>query len=402
MQSLHDVHAALNSIQQYVSKLIVEGECVPELENTLVSRIRVGKESKDVLEACHSYWRDYVSALHAELQNGERKREEGDGSDIVDPQLLGNFLTRSLAAENSIEIKGIRAASVGNSKATFILQLSPNKVLPDEVVLRMDQSFNFLGTKVSDEYPVLEVLYRNGVPTPKPLLLETTGGVLGKPFMLCSKEEGVVIGSIYDPPPRNDRILASIAGSLAKIHTVPVNQLASVNGLLNEENNICNEIDRYQSIWEGLGVVNPLLDTAFSWLNSHVQDAHGNHSIVHNDYNYHNILIDDSRVSAVLDWEMTYLGNPAADLAYFHYGAERGAGFAYFLKSYEAAGGVLPKSKEMDFYIIWAHTRFAVMIYQMIDGVKRGEIKGLRFLKSCVHTFPKPMLSMAEKLSELL
>src|SRR5262249_596686 len=60
----------------------------------------------------------------------------------------------------------------------------------------------------------------------------------------------------------------------------------------------------------------PQLQRVLGWLEKNVPDSDEAPVVIHGDYGYHNILFDDNRVSAVLDWEMGRLGDPAEDIVW--------------------------------------------------------------------------------------
>jgi len=59
----------------------------------------------------------------------------------------------------------------------------------------------------------------------------------------------------------------------------------------------------------------PLIDFALNWLSQSVPDANSASVIVHGDLGPGNFMIDDGRISALIDWEMVRLGHPLEDLA---------------------------------------------------------------------------------------
>jgi len=428
---------ALRRIQEYISKVIVDQAQLPDLEKQAATQLALivnkpspessfetaGKAFTDLISTADltadsavmatareavrivtAHWQAYTGTLNAELGNISAN-ESGTPANpaAIDRDVLRRFIHEAIPGEDSVSVTDVRPASIGNSKATLLITLSGNKVLPDEIVMRKDQDFNFLDTYIVDEFPALKLLYENGVPVPQPFALEPTGNILGQPFLLCSRVRGEALGTIYYPPPRNDAMMASIAQALAKVHSVPVDGLEYIGANRPQRQDyIREEIRSHYQTWQDLGVVNPIIETAFAWVKSNISKAYGRFSLVHNDYSYHNILIDNDAVSAILDWEFIHIGNPAADIAYFQVDTDKGAGFDFFLDEYKKAGGIIPNKDELDFYYIWAHTRFAIMNYQTLVGVSNGQMKGLRNMMPTLHFMPKPLFCLGEKLDEVL
>jgi aminoglycoside phosphotransferase (APT) family kinase protein len=59
-----------------------------------------------------------------------------------------------------------------------------------------------------------------------------------------------------------------------------------------------------------------LLSCAFIWLKNHVPADSTSPVLVHSDVGFHNILTLDGKITALLDWEFTHLGDPSEDIAY--------------------------------------------------------------------------------------
>ena len=62
-------------------------------------------------------------------------------------------------------------------------------------------------------------------------------------------------------------------------------------------------------------------------------------ALVHGDYNFHNLLFDGDRLSAVLDWELSHVGHPAEDLGYIKQTAEQSVAWEDFMAAYRDEGG---------------------------------------------------------------
>src|SRR3546814_9297603 len=62
-------------------------------------------------------------------------------------------------------------------------------------------------------------------------------------------------------------------------------------------------------------------------------------SLLHGDVGFHNILFDEDRITALLDWELTFLGHPAKDLAQLHNMVVAHLPWDRFMGWYRSAGG---------------------------------------------------------------
>jgi aminoglycoside phosphotransferase (APT) family kinase protein len=75
-------------------------------------------------------------------------------------------------------------------------------------------------------------------------------------------------------------------------------------------------VDRWQLIYEERHLVrDPVTEDAFRWLRSRVP-ADEQRGVVHGDFRVGNVLVDDGRLTAILDWELAYVGDVRFDLGY--------------------------------------------------------------------------------------
>jgi aminoglycoside phosphotransferase (APT) family kinase protein len=98
--------------------------------------------------------------------------------------------------------------------------------------------------------------------------------------------------------------------------------------------------------WTMQAASSPSFTRLSQWLLDHVPDEEATPCLVHVDYGPHNVLVDGSEVSAVLDWEAARIGDPAEDLSYllqcFGAGADRQATIDWYA---EASGNVISEKR---------------------------------------------------------
>ncbi|WP_114951581.1 phosphotransferase family protein [Sphingosinicella terrae] len=356
-----------------------------------------GVDDDDPVAADLAWWEDFDAEMRAEL--GRRAEPAAaDSAETFDQEAVADFLRRSFPDEEAISVVSASVAARGFSKKTMLLRLEGARRLPGELALRIDQPFNYLGTTVVDEYPVIRHLWSNGVRLPEPLVLEPSGAVLGQPFIVFPRVAGGLVGSNFDSPPRNPTLIADIAACLAGLHAVPVGEFARRDG----KPHLDEEIDRVFADWSALGVRSPLIERAFDWVKVHRSLGLGPVSFVHNDYNFNNMLVEGDRVRAIVDWEFVHVGTPAADLSYFYYSAEATSSFDHFLSAYAVAGGQVPSRETLEFYILWGQLRLAVMGFQVETGFRQGKFDDIRFGLAGALYLRQSMLRVGRKLQELI
>ena len=330
--------------------------------------------------------RDYFSGYDAAFQRVATADRKNAGSnaasgagDRPNAAALGEYLGGVFG--KAIEVTHLGTVALGFSKATYVAKVRVAGKAADDLIIRMDRPFNYLGTTVVDEFPILQVLHRNAVCVPKPFSLEPSGKVLGQPFLVVSRADGRNLGSHFDFPQPDLALCTRFAQHLARIHAVPVSEFGS--GLRGSQYSASQQlsaaIDKYYADWTELNTAGPIIETAFQWIKQHTNDVGAERTFVHGDFSLSNVLIDErGDVAAILDWEFAGLGHRASDLGWFYFMAKALGGWDHFLQAYEAAGGILPDRKQLEFYVLWGALRLAIMNYQLDCGFESGRSSDLK------------------------
>lgn len=173
---------------------------------------------------------------------------------------------------------------------------------------------------IDREYRIIRALAATDVPVPPALLYCTEREVIGTPFYVMEKVEGRVFHDCTLPGvPREERgaMYAAMAKTLAAFHNV---DYAAV-GLADfgkPGNYFARQIGRWTRQWElSRTREDAHIDHLVAWLPAHVPEDDTT-SLVHGDYRIGNLMFHPTRpeVVAVLDWELSTLGHPLADLAH--------------------------------------------------------------------------------------
>src|SRR3546814_16594267 len=85
--------------------------------------------------------------------------------------------------------------------------------------------------------------------------------------------------------------------------------------------------------------MSPALSQTRQWLWDNIPADDKGPSLLHGDVGFHNILFDEDRITALLDWELTFLGHPAKDLAQLHNMVVAHLPWDRFMGWYRSAGG---------------------------------------------------------------
>ena len=227
---------------------------------------------------------------------------------------LNTYLEENLASIGRVldykQFKG------GQSNPTYLLEAEKGKF-----VLRRKPPGSLLKSAhaVDREYKVLTSLMDTDVPTPRTFLLCEDDKVIGTQFYIMEFSEGVIY---WDPlaseaeKDKRKKIFDEMNKGIALLHLQDINKLG-LNDFGKEGNYIERQIVRWtrqyiDSETEKIDSMHKLIE----WLPKKVPEQKYT-SIVHGDYRLDNIVFDGSNNSvAILDWELSTIGDPLADFAY--------------------------------------------------------------------------------------
>lgn len=168
------------------------------------------------------------------------------------------------------------------------------------------------------EHSVMSALAPTDVPVPTMVGLCDDESVNGAPFYVMDWVDGTVvrnrhIAAEFDLDVRRAMGI-SVVKNLAKIHQVDIDEVG-LGDFAKREGYIERQLRRWKGQVDATdSPTDPLIDRAHAELSARVPEQ-GTARLVHGDFRLDNTIVDDSgEVVAVLDWELTTLGDPLADL----------------------------------------------------------------------------------------
>jgi aminoglycoside phosphotransferase (APT) family kinase protein len=173
---------------------------------------------------------------------------------------------------------------------------------------------------VDREYRLLAALHPLGFPVPKPYALCEDDAVIGSAFYVMALAQGTnqINGALPSFAPNQRRAMYfGMVDTLAALHGVDY-EAAGLGGFGKPGNFFARQVDRWTKQYRA-AQTDDLVD--MEWLVGYLPRAvpqQERSTIVHGDFRIDNMMFDDAGdVSAVLDWELSTLGDPLADLSYF-------------------------------------------------------------------------------------
>ena len=238
---------------------------------------------------------------------------------------------------------------------------------------------------------------------PKPYFFCEDESVIGAPFYVMERRKGVIVDDSFpegvEPTEELRRGMSRmVVDTLVELHAVDwqkagLGDLGRPEGFL--ERQVKGWIGRYDKAkTEEIEEVDPLTE----WIQKNIPESPPA-TIVHNDYKLNNLLLnpeDLTEVRAVLDWEMTTIGDPLFDLAVsLSYWVEAGdsqelkevlptvADTPGFMTRKEFIDYYAQKSgrdlSDMHWYLVFGYFKLAVILQQIYARWHNGQTKDERF-----------------------
>jgi aminoglycoside phosphotransferase (APT) family kinase protein len=234
---------------------------------------------------------------------------------IPDPRALARWLdANGIASGEHLDITLIAG---GRSNLTYRLDLGGSPL-----VLRRPPLGHVLPTAhdMSREFRVLSALHETDIPVPAPVAICTDPDVIGAPFYLMGYVDGHVLRTRQDgeslTPGQGRQLSERLAEMLSAIHGVDIAGVG-LTGFGRPEGYLARQLARWQRQWElSNSREMPGYDRLVERLTAGLP-GHGDHALVHGDFRLDNTLVTlgaRPAVAAVVDWEMSTLGDPLADL----------------------------------------------------------------------------------------
>ena len=141
-------------------------------------------------------------------------------------------------------------------------------------------------------------------------------------------------------------------------------------------------VGQFESYWRNARLEPlPTLELMVDWLKRNAPQTERKIVLCHGDIGFHNLLVKDGRVSAVLDWETSRLSDPARDLSYIYPMVTHYVEWDKFMSWYRAAGGAEIDQASLDYYgVVCAFAHVIVCEVAMGDTFPRSANPDLGYL----------------------
>lgn len=308
-------------------------------------------------------------------------------SDLINLETLSVYLREKLGITNCFSAT---KTSTGQSNPTFVLETSEGRF-----VLRRKPPGQLLKSAhaVEREYRVMKALAGHA-PVPKMHILCEDADIIGSTFFVMSFVDGDIFAEPELPGLTTDeraRVYDQMNAGLAGLHRLDPGQLG-LEDFGKPGNYFSRQVARWSKQYEAteteqIGDMERLM----GWLADNTPDDDGRVSLSHGDWRIDNLVFssDTRELIAILDWELSTLGHPFADLGaqLMQWSMPRGPigrglegvdraalglpSDAAYVRDYAERLG-LTSVPDMTYYIVFAYFRMAAIL----QGVKKRALQG--------------------------
>jgi aminoglycoside phosphotransferase (APT) family kinase protein len=173
---------------------------------------------------------------------------------------------------------------------------------------------------VDREHRIISALYAQNFPVPEPVLYCADETIVGTPFFVMACVDGRVFWEPQMPasnPAERAKVYGAMNATIARLHSFEPAAIG-LGDYGRGENYVARQVDRWSKQYRASQTQEiEEMERLITWLPSHLPPPQPSR-IVHGDYRLDNMILalDAPGVAAVLDWELSTLGDPLADFSY--------------------------------------------------------------------------------------
>jgi aminoglycoside phosphotransferase (APT) family kinase protein len=271
---------------------------------------------------------------------------------------------------------------------------------------------------VDREYRVLAALGAQGFPVPRVYGLCEDESVIGTAFYVMDMIAGRIVWEAEFPGMGSDVRAAhfdAMNATIAQLHNydpeaIGLGDYGKATGFV--ERQVARWSKQYLGDTEAGRV--PAMDKLVEWLGKHLPPDSGRSSVVHGDFRCDNMIFDakEPKVRAVLDWELSTIGDPAADFTYHLMMYRMPAGMFTGLQGLDFAALGIPTEEDyvaaycrrtgrdhlpnLDYLIVFVMFRIAAILHGIRGRLARGSASSAHAEATAALTEPLAELAWLE------
>ena len=271
---------------------------------------------------------------------------------------------------------------------------------------------------VEREARVMSALGPTGFPVPRIHGLCEDEGVIGTPFFVMDLVEGRIVWEAAFPglsPLERAAHFDAMNATIALLHGIDPGAVG-----LADYGRPAGFVERQVARWSKQYLADttagrlPQMDALVDWLGTHLPPDRGDISVVHGDFRCDNMIFapTEPRILAVLDWELSTLGDPLADFVYHLLMYRMPAGIFTGLAGLDLAALGIPSEGEyvaaycrrtgrdhlpdLDYLMVFVMFRLAGILHGIKGRVARGTASSAHAAAMAAQLEPLADLALAQ------
>lgn len=281
----------------------------------------------------------------------------------------------------TVAVEGLRRLTAGANSETwsFICRRGDDD---QRLILRRQPGNGHGPLGMTREAEAISAAAEAGVAVPRVIDFSDDESVLGAPYLVC---EFITGESIPRKLLRDEKfagaregLAAELGRTLARIHSIPLSSVPALHGTPS------GGLDDLRQAYLDLETPSAVTEIALAALARYQPDPVPD-TVVHGDFRNGNLLVSESGLTAILDWELTHIGDPREDLGWmlvkcWRFGTEPEVGgfgtIDEFLDGYAEVSGVCPDVDAVRWWqlhrTVWWSVGCAQMAARHLSGQQRS------------------------------
>lgn len=282
-----------------------------------------------------------------------------------------------------VQISGWGRVFGGNARRAYAFnaQWSDGRSLP--CIMLSQVAATHVASDIAAEYGVLRALNGSSVRAPEALAFDPGGSVTGSPAIILARIEGAAsaVDFLKQPDQAAARTLTRhLAHVIADLHRFDWRGAGLDPGSTDP---VQAQIDHWEQEFRQHRLEpHPVLAWLFRWLRNHAPEP-TRLALVHGDLRPGNFLYRGGEVTALLDWEMAHIGDPAEDIGWIFralWSPERFVPIDQFLEVYSAQADFEIPRRTIAYYRIFNEVKFATISIAAAHSFASGGTSNLRHI----------------------
>ena len=333
----------------------------------------------------------------------------GAGGTVIAQADIEAYLRKRLKS-SSLRVGEFRFLPGGRVRQTALFTVTGTNDIPSRLVVQREPATKLTQLRgAAMQYAVLERAFAAGMKVARPVMLEMSPEALGAAFAITEQLPGkspIASMDYWSPPPRSDKLAASLARQFALLHSMPIGDLGNIVDRFvdtGKGQTWLSDVAELEKQWQSLAHAPSMaVSASMAWLRAHVGCVDSVETIVHNDALLHNVLVENDEISAILDWEFAHIGHPYEDLGYVRPVVEQMTDWSTFVEAYVSAGGRRPTAEQVDFFTLRSILKLLIQVLYARSAFETGRTNDPNMAEVGAAFLPRLVDRLATQLNGIL